>query len=160
MVQPTAPSPKLVVMKVLCKLRWKKIRHPLISPLTLSIFIHSLFIPLPVSVFLFIFSSALSIFLTRCVFLSVSHCYSLFHSFPLSVCLSSVSLSVSSYPSFSPSLLIALLPLHSLFPFHARLLCLFTKINLSLICCVLLSFSLFHSFFKIVFSHESVCVPT
>lgn len=34
--------PKLVVMKVLCKLRWRKIRHPLIFPH--SLYLHSFFV--------------------------------------------------------------------------------------------------------------------
>lgn len=65
--------PKLVVMKVLCKLRWRKIRH--LPSLSLSSF--NLCIPLSLPVFLFIFSSALSIFLTRCVFPSVCHILSI-----------------------------------------------------------------------------------
>lgn len=36
-------QPKLVVMKVLCKLRWRKIRHPLIFPSSLFLFICSLY---------------------------------------------------------------------------------------------------------------------
>lgn len=111
-------QPKLVVMKVLCKLRWRKIRRPLIFPsLSPSSFI--LCLPLPVSVFQFIFSPDLSIFLTRCVFLPVSPCYLLFLPSPLSV------FRLFHFLCFKLSLIFsiiahALLPLHSLFPFHAH----------------------------------------
>lgn len=63
-------QPKLVVMKVLCKLRWKKIRHPLIFPHSLHL--HPFFVFLSAFRAPCSFSPPLSIFLTRCVFLSVS----------------------------------------------------------------------------------------
>lgn len=63
-------QPKLVVMKVLCKLRWRKIRHPLIF--SHSLYLHSFSVFLSVFLSPCSFSPLLSIFLTRCVFLSVS----------------------------------------------------------------------------------------
>lgn len=47
LVSPNGPAygsrPKLVVMKVLCKLRWRKIRHPLAFSHSVFLFIHSLY---------------------------------------------------------------------------------------------------------------------
>lgn len=87
-------QPKLVVMKVLCKLRWRKIRHPLFS---LSAFLHSAF---------------LSPFLLACSFSSLrsqsfwqgvsSSLFPSAMSFLSFICFSFL---LSDSPSFSPSLL-------------------------------------------------------
>ena len=140
-------QPKLVVMKVLCKLRWRKIRHPHIFSHSPSSFI--LHFSLSASPCLFILFSALTIFLTRCIFslsLSLSQWCPL--SFLPSFYSLSASLSVSqAVPHFT-------IIVHALFPLcllHAYpLLCLFAKVNLSL----LLSF-LFHSPHSLVFLRHS-----
>ena len=85
--------PKLVVMKVLCKLRWRKTRHPPIFPHSLSIFIQSLYSSHCFPVHFLLCSQS---FLTRCVFLSISVPHILPSFFPLSVSISgSFSISVS-----------------------------------------------------------------
>lgn len=141
-------QPKLVVMKVLCKLRWKKIRHPLIFPHSLSLSSFILCIPLSVSSSLFIFSSALNLFDKVRLSLCLPPSSPLFPPLLLFfICFTFSLSSCPSYPppSFMPSWLFVFLIL-----FHAHcLLCLFTKIDLSLICC--LSLYIFRSTLSVVF---------
>lgn len=139
--------PKLVVMKVLCKLRWRKIRHPLIFPHSLHL--HSLYSSfsfcLPVHFFLCSLNLSDKVQLSLCLLPS----HPLFSSFPLSF------LYLFLFPSLRLSLILSSLFMLSRLSisvvlFHAHCsLCLFTKIDLSLICCLsVFSSSLFCCFYQ------------
>lgn len=87
LVSPNGPAygsrPKLVVMKVLCKLRWRKIRHPLAFSHSVFLFIHSLYSSLCFCLTVYFLHrhlscSSLSPFITSSLFL-----FFIFVTFPL-----------------------------------------------------------------------------